>query len=159
MLRSLQLSFLIYLWLLPVPNTIHASEIERLLAGATPPEGVVFEIVEDDFDDLTWAIPQTRSYIERLRQRFPGLDIAVVSHGAEMFALKHTDRKLFLPMHQQVESLHDQGVDMHVCGTYAQWQGDDTSDFPAYVDVAPSGPAQINQYLEMGYTLIRIDEP
>jgi hypothetical protein len=27
-------------------------------------------------------------------------------------------------------------------------------DFPDYVDVAPSGPAQINQYRELGYVVI-----
>ncbi|MBL3599201.1 MAG: DsrE family protein [gamma proteobacterium endosymbiont of Lamellibrachia anaximandri] len=139
-------------------SVLQASEVNRLLRSETAPDGVVFEILESDVDDLGWAIPQTLRHIKALRARFPGLDIAIVTHGPEMFALKSSDRDAFPEAHEIVQSLtQDQGVDVHVCGTHASWYGDTDEDFPDYVDVAPSGPSQISQYLELGYKLIVIE--
>ncbi len=139
-------------------SALQASEVNRLLRSDTTPDGVVFEILESDVDDLGWAIPQTLRHIKALRARFPDLDIAVVTHGPEMFALKSSDRDAFPEAHEIVQSLtQDQGVDVHVCGTHASWYGDADEDFPDYVDVAPSGPAQISQYLELGYKLIVVE--
>ncbi|RDH87146.1 MAG: hypothetical protein DIZ78_06305 [endosymbiont of Escarpia spicata] len=135
-----------------------ATDIDHLLRADTPPDGVVFEILETDVDDLGWAIPQTLRHIKALRTRFPDLDIAVITHGPEMFALKSSDRDAFPEAHEIVQSLtQDQGVDVHVCGTHASWYGDTDEDFPDYVDVAPSGLAQLGLYLELGYKLIVIE--
>ena len=48
-------------------------------------------------------------------------------------------------------------VPVHVCETHAGWYGVEASDFPDYVDVAPTGPGQINLYKELGYTLILME--
>jgi hypothetical protein len=45
---------------------------------------------------------------------------------------------------------------VHVCETHAGWYGVTAEDFPDYVDVAPTGPGQINLYQELGYDLIVI---
>ncbi|EGV51365.1 DsrE family protein [endosymbiont of Riftia pachyptila] len=151
-------SLLISLMLLVGATAQAASGIEQILALDEAPEGVVFEIAEDDDDDLGWAIPKTVKQIKRLRQRFPGLPVAVVTHGVEMFALKTEHREAFRPVHDAVQSLtQQQDVDLHVCGTHASWYNADESDFPDYVDVAPVGPVQIRQYQELGYILIRIE--
>jgi len=132
--------------------------IEHLLNATEPPQGVVFEVVESDSDALDWAIPQIRRHVSQLRKRFPGIEIAVVTHGSEQFALTAANRSENTAIHQGVQSLLQDGdVPVHVCGTHAGWFGVDPEDFPDYVDVAPAGPAQIHQYEELGYELVLIE--
>ena len=133
-------------------------QVEGLLQSESPPEGVVFEIIEES-DGLRWAIPQVVRYSEQLRQRFPDLSIAVVSHGAEQFALQSEARDDFSEVHTLVQQLgQQQDIPVHVCGTHAGWYGVKPEDFPDYVDVAPTGPAQIRAYEELGYELIVIQQ-
>ena len=61
--------------------------LTKILAAPSAPAGVVFDIEEWDADALDWAIPMVVQRVEQLRKRFPGLPIAVVSHGDEEFAL------------------------------------------------------------------------
>ena len=132
-------------------------EVAALVARATPPEGVVFEIVSWDGDALEWAVPAVRRYTERLRKRFPRLSVAVVTHGNEMFSLRAEERGARAPMHAEARNLvRSDGVPLHVCGTYAEMRGIDPEAFPGYVDVAPSGPAQVRAYQTLGYTLVRV---
>lgn len=133
------------------------SPISHLLKNDKPPEGVVFEIATSDEGALEWAIPRTQQYIQQLRSRFPELPIAVVTHGREMFSLQKRNEPGSQAIHQQVKSLvEQQDVALHVCGTYAGWKGLTKEDFPAYVDVAAEGPAQINDYLALGYVKVLI---
>ena len=149
-----------YLLLLVVPLAapVHADpEVERLLAGDEMPVGVVFEIVEDEEEALDWALPRVRDYSRRLRERFPGLPIAVVSHGSEQFALLSSGADGELSgIHDEARRLRDDDIDLHVCGAHAGWYGHVSEDFPSYVDVSPSGPAQINDYANLGYEVIRL---
>lgn len=145
--------------LLSGTRLLAAPDFDRVMALEEPPGGVVFEIVESEADALNWAIPKTAAMIGQLRRRFPGLPVAVVSHGSEMFALTLENSGTFKPVHDTVRSLsREQEVDVHVCGTHAGWYNTDESDFPAYVDLAPVGPTQIGQYQELGYHLIRIEK-
>lgn len=136
-----------------------ADEIRTLLQSDKPPAGVVFEVLEGSGDALQWAIPRIADYAKRLRDRFPGLDIAVVSHGKEQFALQKRRRAEYREVHQGVQSLLGDEVQVHVCGTHAGWYGVTAEDFPDYVDVAAAGPAQINDYKQLGYVLIRLGPP
>jgi intracellular sulfur oxidation DsrE/DsrF family protein len=134
-------------------------QVARLLAGDQAPAGVVFEVVEGSDEALAWALPRIASQIRRLRERFPDLDVAVVSHGAEQFALQHRYREEFAAIHAAVDGLiADSGAQVHVCGAHAGWYGVGPEDFIDSVDVAPSGPAQINQYVELGYERIVVQE-
>ena len=136
------------------------SAIEHLLSASTPPHGVVFEVVESDDDALEWAIPEIRNYVQRLRHRYPDIEIAVVAHGSEQFSLTRANAGIKAEIHKGVQSLvQDSSVPVHVCGTHAGWYGVTPEDFPEYVDVAPAGPAQIHQYEELGYELVRIQGP
>lgn len=131
--------------------------LSHVLALDEAPSGVVFEIVSGQKNALTWAIPQVKTKARQLRQRFPGLDIAVVSHGAEQFALMTKEKSRYKNTHKAVADLISQdNIQLHVCETYAGWKGVSASEFPDYVDVAPAGPAQINNYRELGYLVIRI---
>jgi len=131
--------------------------VAALIAREAPPEGVVFEIVSWDGDALEWAVPAVQRYTARLRKRFPGLAVAVVTHGNEMFSLRAEEGKARVPMHAQVRNLvQSDGVPLHVCGTFAETRGADPEAFPKYVDVAPSGPAQVRAYRQLGYTLVLV---
>lgn len=134
-------------------------EIDELLAQEDAPFGVVFEIVEGNGDALKWAIPAVNKYIQQLRERFPDIGLAVVSHGSEQFGLMKSEQKKKPEVHKTVQSLVASDVPVHVCGTHASWRGKGEDDFPDYVDVAPAGPTEIRNYEAMGYVLIEIEKP
>lgn len=152
-----QLGFLLIL-MLPLPAFASGAEIEELLAAREAPAGVVIEIVTGDRHGLDWALPRAQDYIKRLRQRFPAIPIAIVTHGREQFALQTTRQAGEKKVHSLTQSLLKDDVQLHVCGTYAGWEGLSKEDFPEYVDVAPAGPAQVNDYLALEYKLIVIKQ-
>jgi len=138
----------------------HAGDpVAYLLNAREAPPGVVFEVVEGDGDALTWAIPLIRDQVALLRARYPDLEIAVVSHGKEQFALQKQRRREYAAVHRGVQGLVDERVPVHVCGTHAGWYGVHDEDFPAYVDVAAAGPAQIHDYEALGWEVIRLEAP
>ncbi|MCG7994834.1 MAG: DsrE family protein [Candidatus Thiodiazotropha taylori] len=136
------------------------SEIDRLLQAKEEPAGVVFEILEDDDDALGWALPKIVKLSARLRERYPDLAIAVVTHGREQFALLADEADgLLAPIHDNARQLQAEEIDLHVCGTHASWDGYTPEDFPDYIDVSPSGPAQIRDYQNLGFELIMLQGP
>ncbi|MES9945516.1 MAG: DsrE family protein [Candidatus Thiodiazotropha sp.] len=136
------------------------AQVDRLLEADEEPAGVVFEIIEDDDDALGWALPKIAELSARLRKRFPELPIAVVTHGREQFGLLADEAEgLLAPIHDQAQQLRDEEIDLHVCGVHAGWDGYTPEDFPAYVDVSPSGPAQIHDYQNLGFVLIVLQGP
>lgn len=130
--------------------------LDRVLAMSKAPPGVVFEIVSANEAELGLAIPKVTRYASQLRKRFPKLPIAVVTHGREMFALQSDKRNAAAQVHAGVESLSKSDIPVHVCETYAGMRGIGAEAFPSYVNVAPSGPSQIKNYLELGYLLIKL---
>jgi intracellular sulfur oxidation DsrE/DsrF family protein len=140
----------------------HASSfitMDEAMALETAPPGIVFEIVTGDNDGLKWALSAVKNNIRKLRERFKDLEIAVVTHGSEQFALTTDNQKNYQESHKVVQDLvSDKNVNLHVCGTFAGWRGKSEEDFPEYVDVSPAGPAQINDYRNLGYLVIVIDD-
>ena len=157
-LNRLFLTFTLLAALAGFPVSAAATEeIETLLASDEAPAGVIFEIVGGDAATLGKLLSGIRADIERLRERFPGLPVAIVSHGEEQFALTTENRANDPELHAIAEGIvTGEQVDLHVCGTYAGWFGVDPGDFPDYVDVAAAGPAQINDYRALGYVLITL---
>ena len=135
---------------------IYQSQLESLLSAKEAPEGVVFEIIDRDKLFLNWALPEVEKQAKRLRQRFPDLDIVIVSHGQEMFALTSANQSKNPQLKTQLDLLKSQDIQVHVCGTYAGWRGLDESAFPDNVDVSAEGPAQINDYIKLGYEHIEV---
>lgn len=137
------------------------SEINTILAHSKePPVGVVFEVVESDESALAWAIPEIKKYAKKLKQTFKGINVAVVSHGSEEFALMTKNSKKYASIHKEVKQLvTNEDIPVHVCGTHASWYGEDEESFPSYVDVSPVGPAQINDYVNLGYILVVMEKP
>lgn len=137
----------------------HDEQIDAIIAMDNSPEGVVFEIVTSHPDGLRWALPEAKKGIEKLRAKFPDLEIAVVTHGREQFALQKKNQERFKKVHSLTESLvKDSGVNLHVCGTYAEWHNVTAEEFADYADVAAAGPAQINDYVKLGFTKILIED-
>ena len=134
-------------------------EVDRLIEANEPPAGVVFEIIEGEVDALGWALPKVARLSERLRERFPGLSVAVVTHGREQFGLLASEADGPLAqLHAEAQALRGQDIGLHVCAVHASWDDRVPEDFPDYVDVAASAPAQINDYVKLGFELIRLDE-
>lgn len=126
--------------------------LDDLLARPVAPPGVIFEIVDSDPRALEVALPWVKQAAQQLKARHPGVPMALVTHGQEMFALQTKTRDGNAAIHQMVESLsRDSGMPVHVCETYAGMRGLAAEDFPAYVDVAPAGPAQIRNYEALDY--------
>lgn len=135
------------------------ADINFILKAKNPPRGVVFEIVEGKQSALDWALPKVKEYSEILKNKYPNIRIAVVSHGSEQFGLLNENTKSMEKAHKQVQSLVRNDVPVHVCGTHASWYDKDASDFPEYVDVVPAGPAKIREYQRDGYALIEMSKP
>ncbi len=156
-----RLSFFILFSLLQL-GFAHAStqdEINDILELKQAPFGVVFEVVEGDDDALEWAMPAISQYVKKLRGRFPDIGLAVVSHGSEQFGLMTSEKEELPEVHKAVQSLLADDVPVSVCGTHASWRGRDANDFPDYVRVVPAGPTEIENYEEMGYILVLVEEP
>ena len=137
------------------PST--AAQVDAILARDEAPAGVVFEVSTTDSNALRWALPQVKRQAARLRAHFPKLPMAVVTHGREEFALERGHRADNETVHREVESLVDnQDIPVHVCETFAERHGVSAEQFPDYVNVAPSGPAQIRNYEELGYIRVRV---
>lgn len=131
--------------------------IEDVLALKQAPSGIIFEIVTGAENSLKWALPQTKRYIKKLRHRFPKIDIAIVTHGNEQFALTKKNDKKYKKIHSLTQQLvQDENIPLHVCGTYAEMNNVGEEEFPDYVDVTAAGPATINDYISLGYVLIKI---
>ena len=149
------LSWWLCVALLTLPLIVSAKEeysLKQILDLAAAPEGVVIEIITGDNAGLDWALPRSQEYVKQLRRRFKDLPIAIVTHGREQFALTRKNQTAKSKEHQAVRSLlQDNYVQVHVCGTYAGWRGLSKEDFPDYVDVAAAAPAQINDYVALGY--------
>lgn len=133
-------------------------EINDILAMEQSPIGVVFEVVEGNDDALEWAIPAINRYVKQLRNRFPDIGLAVVSHGSEQFGLMTSEQKEKAEVHKTVQSLVASDVPVVVCGTHASWRDKKASDFPDYVEVAPAGPTEIRNYEDMGYQLVVLEK-
>ncbi len=132
-------------------------QVSDILNHAEAPPGVVFEIVSGNRARLDSAIPEVKEYARLLRQRFPDLAIAVVTHGKEQFALMTDKQGDHKQTHSLVQSLvRDDDIEVSVCGTYATMNDVEAKEFPDYVNVTAAGPARINDYVSLGYIKIKL---
>ena len=131
--------------------------VQHLLSQSVAPQGVVFEIATSEKAALQWAIPRIQQYTTSLREKFPGLEIAIVSHGREQFVLQEKNSKEYEKVHKAVKELSAKGdVPVHICQTFAAWNNVTPEEFPDYIAVSTTGPQQVRDYVELGYTLIKL---
>jgi intracellular sulfur oxidation DsrE/DsrF family protein len=133
--------------------------LQRLLAGEQRPEGVVFEIIAWQDNTWDWAAPKLRVYVDQLRAKHPDLEVALISHGAELFDLARSAGSREKPAMRELARLSAEGVEIHVCGEYARWKRLGPTDFLDFVDVAASGNAQLADYVRLGYAHIKLEPP
>jgi len=155
------IGFLIFIFSI-FPVVSYADEetemIAEIMEMTETPDGVVFELIgSEDSDYLPNGLKKIEVYKKQLQAKFPKLDIAVVSHGAEQFELTKDNVKTEKESHQRVQRLVAADVPVHICETHASWRGVTAEDFPDYINVSSQGPAQIRQYQELGYILIVIE--
>ena len=134
------------------------AQVDALLLHGTPPPGVVFEVESWDERSLYTLLPWIEKQVVRLRERFPKLDMAVVTHGREQFTLMRSEAKAHKPLHEAVWRLRASDVMVHVCGEHASWRGVTAEQFISDVNVSESGPAQINDYLKLDWALVVTDK-
>lgn len=138
----------------PMPKI--APVVQKILAADEAPDGVVFDIETLDPQALPKYAPYVRDQIQLIRQKFPDVDIAVVTHGAEEFALRK-QAKGQQKLHNLFNKLvQDEGVSVHVCGAVAGLKKLTQEDFPSFVSFSASGMAQLNDYKAIGYTVVPI---
>jgi intracellular sulfur oxidation DsrE/DsrF family protein len=135
------------------------TRLQQMLSAAQAPDGVVFEIMAWEDNSWDWAVPMLRHYVDQLRAKYPGLDMALISHGAELFDLRRGAALQDRSAIRQLAVLGEQGVAVHVCGEYAKWKRLGPRDFLEFVDVADSGSAQLANYIELGFEHIKLEPP
>jgi intracellular sulfur oxidation DsrE/DsrF family protein len=132
-------------------------QVQMILDSSIAPEGVVFEIETLDAVALQNLTPFVLQQINLIKAVFPEVDIAVVSHGVEEFALLKQSQSQFAGLHQLLNDLVAQkGVSVHVCGAVAGLKALAQEDFPDFVSFSASGMAQVNDYKALGYTIVNI---
>lgn len=134
-------------------------DVDRLLMQMTPPHGVVLEVESMSRTAMEDYAGIIQTQVNALKQRYPDLDVVIVSHGRELveFAKPKPDESASLLL-QQFETMSSvQGVTVHVCGVVAGWEGKTDQDFAGFIDVSASGEAQINDYRALGYDIIIIE--
>ncbi|MDH5613321.1 MAG: hypothetical protein OEY66_12795 [Gammaproteobacteria bacterium] len=138
-------------------TSLWATEVETLLAAEEAPDGVVFEIVSGEKGLLSRLLPAVKADIKKLRERFPELPVAIVTHGNEQFDLLTENRDTEAAAHTLAKELvNADEVNIHVCNVHAGWRNKSPEDFPDYVNVAATGPAQVRTYIDMGYVVISL---
>jgi intracellular sulfur oxidation DsrE/DsrF family protein len=145
--------------LLLFSGQVHATAetaVDNLLAMDTAPEGVLFEVVTGDEDALARLLPRAATQVARLHERFPGLEVVVLTHGSEQFALLTSAQREAPATHKAVRSLVADGVPVQVCGNHASWRDKYAEDFPDYVEVTSSASAQVSHYRARGFEIIRL---
>lgn len=152
------MKYFITLLLLALSNTAHSFEdLDQILKLESPPPGVVIEITSGDKKYLSKIIDELKSDIVKINTKFKDMPIAIVSHAKESLALSSKSINTNDKLHSEIKSLSDSSnTTVHVCGTYASWYGLSEEDFPEYINVSPTGPLQVDDYLELGYLHIRL---
>ena len=133
-------------------------EVKAMLDNPEPPEGVVFDIETLDENALKELAPYVREQIKLVKQKYPDVDIAVVSHGAEEFALQKGAAKENADLHSMFSQLSGEDISIHVCGAVGGLKKLTKEDFPEFVSYSESGLAQINDYKALDYTVIGIKQ-
>ena len=161
--KTIFLSFLISLLALSSTVATAADEemdqmhVAELLAQDEAPDGVVFELIGNEGNYLLNAIKKVEIYKEQLQKKFPELKVAVVSHGSEQFNLTTAKQSGAKDTHKRVQRLVESDVPVHICAVHASWRDVAPEDFPDYISVSSTGPAEIKNYQEFGYKLILVE--
>ncbi len=135
------------------------ADVDALLSADEAPAGVVFEILSGQQNAWQWAAPMLKQFQQQLKHKFAQIDIVVVSHGNEQFQLTRENAVNNPQAIDTLQSLSAQGTNIHVCGVHSGWRDVSEDSYLDFVDVSASGPAQINDYVNLGYKRIILRRP
>lgn len=134
-------------------------KVAEIVAANIAPEGVVFDIETLEQGALAELSDYIKWQIKTLKQAYPNVDIAVVSHGIEEYALQTSNQSKHEKLHSLFANLVEKDeVSVHVCGAVAGLKNLTQEDFPEFVSYSDSGMAQINDYKALGYQVIVIKQ-
>ncbi len=147
-------------WVILISSTVIANYthpgVDRLIQANKEPAGVVFELIERDKKTWEWAAPMIKDLKSQLKDKYPNLDIAIVSHGREQFQLMRRRVKEQPEAISLLRGIVKDGTNLYVCGVYSGWRDVRPEEYIDIVDVAESGPAKINDYINLGYMPIQL---
>jgi intracellular sulfur oxidation DsrE/DsrF family protein len=130
--------------------------IDYLIKANVEPVGVVFELIEWGDNTWQWAAPMIRDLKAQLQDKYPKIEIAIVSHGGEQFQLTRKKAKEQPRAISLLKNIVEDGTNLYVCGTHSSWKNIPETDYIDIVNVAVSGPAKINDYINLGYVPIQL---
>lgn len=133
-------------------------DVERLIQADAAPIGVVFEVVTAGTKPLQETLGRIQDWSAALRQRFDGLQVSVVSHGAEQFSLTAEALEREPAVISLLESLKNDQIPVMVCGNHGAIRGVEKDAWPQIVSVVDAAPAAIDDFRERGHTIIVIYE-
>jgi len=158
MLRILLLTLYLF-----VPYTLQAGEREdfrNLLNSNKQVKGVVFEIVGGDAASLRKSLVRIKSYVYQLRGKYDNINIVILSHGLEEFALLKRAAVENHKLHQQVAKLvNNHKVPVLVDSRFAGMNNVQDKEFIDMVEVIDSAPVQLENYRLKGYQIVLMDFP
>ena len=142
----------------PIANAYTTQNLNMLLNRIQPDDGVIIEIMtwSTNWNDL---IDLVNPIVDQIKQISESIDIVIVSHGGEQFKLTKKNlsaeslkaNKGLSPI-TRLESLSKSNkITISVCGAYSGMQSFDNDRFAPFINVADSGPALINDYLNLDY--------
>lgn len=133
------------------------ASVEDLLDADRRAEGVVFEIIAWQEYSWDWAAPPLRRRVERLRAKYPGIEMAPVSHRADLFDLTRRAGLRQQASIRALSRLRAEGLEICVCGEYAAWKRLGPKGFLDFGEATASGSAQLAAYFELGFAQIRLE--
>jgi len=132
-------------------------EVDNILALEKAPVGVLFELIgSENGKYLPEGLKKVEAYKIQLESKFPGIKVAVVTHGAEQFELTKDNAKEQSKTHDIVKRITAESVPVHVCSNHASWRGKTESDFPDYVLASSGAGSQMKEYQDQGYSRVTI---
>lgn len=134
-----------------------SAQIQKIISDGEEPLGIVFEIETLDPFALQKITLYVVKQVKRIKQVYPDVDIAVISHGVEEYALTTKASSEYATTQRLLnEMVIQQEVSLHVCGAVAGLKGLEQEDFPNFISYSASGLAQLNDYKALDYTVVVI---
>jgi len=132
-------------------------EVDRILALEKAPVGVLFELIgRENGKYLPEGLEKVEMYKIQLKNKFPDIKVAVVTHGAEQFELTNDNAIKQSKTHDIVKRITAEDVPVHVCSNHASWRGKTEDDFPGYVLASSGAGSQMKEYQDQGYIRVTI---
>jgi hypothetical protein len=134
-----------------------ASSMNDIMKMTETPVGVVFDVYSSDDATLQWALPEIQQHVKDLRDKFPGIRLAIVSHGLEELSLMKQYDQDYPDVHVAGKELTKAGdIPLHVDGQFAIAHGVAANQFLEFVTVSDSGQQQVETYKNEGYLRVLI---